>query len=237
MKRRKKQKESRFKTATGSRPSKPRIIEIGLKDVVTYIKRVEEQVTPLIEAHRLSPADGFFLLAQRVRILITGEPYPSAKSITAIANDIKVIWQAGLYTPAPSFPYSLDTILEDEKKVLATKREYSQLFLPFSSKENDISVGMAEIAAGIVMHPETHLWQIWMIVGAPCIFIGAYHDPDSAQHYLGLVLDAMRKGVTKFEVEQLYEKIQANGEDVPKQIPFDMMRYLMDHLHLYKIRF
>ncbi len=237
MKKRKKQRESRFKNANSSRSSKSRIIEVELEDVVTYIRRAEEQVIPLIEAHKLSPTDGFFLLAQHVRVLITGEPYPSVKSVVAMAKDIKVLWQTGFYTPGLAYPYSFDATLEDEKRGLETKKDYSKHFQPFSSPGNDALHGVAELEGGIVMHPETHLWQIWMIVGGLCIFLGAYRDSSTAQYYLGLVLDAMRKGGTELDAKKLYEKISASGDDVPKQIPFDMMHYLMEHLHLFKMRF
>ncbi len=73
MKKRKSQKGRRFKATGFSRSSKRRIIEIEPKEAAVYVRRAEEYVISLIEAHTLPPADAFFLLAQQTQILITGE--------------------------------------------------------------------------------------------------------------------------------------------------------------------
>ena len=43
------------------------------------------------------------------------------------------------------------------------------------------ATGNRQVAAGIVKHPETQLWQIWAILDGPCVFLGAYADPVVAQ--------------------------------------------------------
>ena len=59
MKKRKSQKGRRFEATGFSRSSKRRIIEIEPKEAAVYVRRAEEYVIPLIEAHTLPPADAF----------------------------------------------------------------------------------------------------------------------------------------------------------------------------------
>ena len=111
--------------------------------------------------------------------------------------------------------------------------DYFQAFIP-SAKEQPR--GIEHVSGGIVKHPETNLWQIWTIVDGPCGYLGAYRDPKEAQrNFEEIVLLAIRGG-TEADCKALIEKTLSRGDGLPKQIPFDMMTYLMEHIHLYKIQ-
>jgi len=75
-----------------------------------------------------------------------------------------------------------------------------------------------------------------MILDGPCHFIGAYRDPLTAQRCLEEIIAKARRGGTDFESFSLYRKLTARGVGEPKQIPSDMMMYLLDHLHRYTIQ-
>jgi hypothetical protein len=81
------------------------------------------------------------------------------------------------------------------------------------------------VAGGIVQHPETNLWQIWMMIDGPCTFIAAYRDPVKAQSSLEAISSASRKGGAHAKIAALYRQVQADGE--PKQLLYEMMLYLI----------
>ena len=75
-----------------------------------------------------------------------------------------------------------------------------------------------------------------MLHDGPCAYFGAYHDPAVAQAGLAEIITSARKGATAAEVSVLYHKLMTQGDGEPQQIPMDMMVYLLDHLHLYRIQ-
>src|SRR5260370_12370477 len=87
----------------------------------------------------------------------------------------------------------------------------------------------------MVKHRETQLWEIWMILDGPCHYIGAYRDPATAQKSLEELIVKTRRGGTDAESYALYLKLNARGVGKPKQLPYDMMQYLLDHIDLYHI--
>jgi hypothetical protein len=94
---------------------------------------------------------------------------------------------------------------------------------------------LGKVTGGIVKHPETNLWQIWMMLEGPCQFLGAYKDANIAQKHLETIVEVTRKGGTMKDAERLYTKIISGGDEMPRQISFDMMLYLLDHQQLYTI--
>jgi hypothetical protein len=95
--------------------------------------------------------------------------------------------------------------------------------------------GLGDVAAGIVKHPKTHLWQIWVMHDGPCAYFGAYHDPAAAQAGLEEIITLARKGATAADISTLYHQLMTQGDGEPQQLPMDMMVYLLDHLDRYRI--
>jgi hypothetical protein len=91
------------------------------------------------------------------------------------------------------------------------------------------------VAGGIVKHPETILWQIWLMVDGPCTFIAAYRDPVHAQSNLETIIRASRRGGPEAKAEMLYKQIQSQADAEPRQLPYDMMVYLVEHLDRFRI--
>lgn len=235
MKKQKKRIHRRFKTTTHPRTSARRISELEPEEMVIYIHRAEKHVIALIKENKLPPAVAFFLLAQYTQVLITGSNHHSVESAAAIVNNVRVLWQTGLYTPGSEYPYTLEETLADEQGGLDAKEDYAEFFRPFAPMGDNIPLGLGKVSGGIVKHPETNLWQIWMMLDGPCQFLGAYKDPDIAQKHLETIVEMTRKGGTMKDAEHLYTKIISGGDGTPKQISFDMMLYLLDHRQLYTI--
>ncbi len=95
--------------------------------------------------------------------------------------------------------------------------------------------GLGEVSGGIVKHPETNLWQIWMMFEGPCTFLGAYRNHEKAQSKLEDIINAIRRGKTFSEGEALYRQVQAESEGESRQLPYDMMVYLVEHLQRFAI--
>jgi len=153
-----------------------------------------------------------------------------------MANTTLQLWQAGYYTPGPEYPYTLEETLQDLQNGLKAKRDYAAFIQPFMPVKAEMPRGLGQVAGGVVKHPETQYWQIWMILDGPCHFIGAYRDPMTAQRCLEEIIAKARRGGTDFESFSLYRKLTARGVGEPKQIPYDMMKYLLEHLHRYTIQ-
>ena len=66
---------------------------------------------------------------------------------------------------------------------------------------NEPPRGFGQVAGGVVMHPETHLWQIWMMVDGSYTFFGAYRDPVKVQGHLEAIINANRRRDTDAERE------------------------------------
>ena len=236
MKKHKKQKHYRFKVATSQRPSQSRVVTMRPEDLVAHIQCAEKKVLPLIKEIQADPAAAYFLLAQRTYILTTGSNQLLETSAMNMANIVLSLWKDGIYVPSPGYPFTLEETLQDIQAGLKPTKDYADSFQDFIPLREEQSQGKGQIASGIVKHPETGLWQIWVIVNGPCSYLGAYHDPEEAQRHLQEVVQVARRGGSGAEIEALYEKTLSQGDGLPKQIPFDMMEYLIEHIHLYVIR-
>ncbi|MFL5625093.1 MAG: hypothetical protein ACJ788_05795 [Ktedonobacteraceae bacterium] len=225
-----------MKTNAHRHTSRPRIIEMEPEDLVVYVHRAEKEVLRIIKDMQLSPGAAQFLLAQYTQALVTGDPHFTLESVMKVANTILALWQAGFYTPSPAYPYTLEETLKEIQEGPKAKEDYARSFQPFTPTKKSTPRGLGKVATGIVKHPETHLWQIWMIVDGPCAYFGAYRDPAGAQAGLEELITASRRGATQTEGLALYQKLSTQGDGEPKQLPYDMMVYLIDHLHLYRIQ-
>jgi len=234
MKKRKKGRGS--KTWTIRPTSQPPIIEIEPEDLVTYVRHAEKVVLPIIKEWHLSPAAAQFLLAQQTQILVTGDPRFTIESGRNMANTVLALWEAGYYTPGPEYPYTLEETLQEIQGELHAKGDYAESFQAFTPTKTDVPRGLGVVYGGIVKHPETNLWQVWMIVDGPCRFLGGFCDPAKAQKTLEITVNVIRRGGIVKESEALYNQVRAQEDGKPKSIPFDMIVYLVEHLDRYTIK-
>jgi hypothetical protein len=75
-----------------------------------------------------------------------------------------------------------------------------------------------------------------MIVDGPCVSFGAYQDPVAAQRGLEALVHASRRGGSLTEGLGLSQRLLTEGDGEPKDLPFDMIVYLIDHRRLYDIQ-
>lgn len=234
----KKRKKGRhLKTWAIRSAAQPRTIEMELADLVPYILRAEKDVLPIIRERQLDPAASQFLLAQQTHTLVTGDPRFTIESGRNMANAVLALWEAGFYTPGPEYPYTLEETLQEVQEEPHAKADYADSFQPFTPTNTDVPHELGAVHGGIVKHPETNLWQVWMmLMDGPCTFIAAYGDPVKAQSALETIINASRRGGTAEESAALYKRVQAQADGKPKQLPFDMMVYLVEHLDRYRIK-
>ena len=206
------------------------------EDLVVFIRRAEKEVLPIIKKIKPSPAAAQFLLAQYTHILATGSNRLSQANAMHISSIVLSLWQNGLYTPTSEYPFTLGETLQEIQEGLKAKKDYSDYFRAFTPLKKDQPRGIGQVSGGIVKHPETNLWQIWMIVDGPCNYLGAYRDSAEAQRKLEEIIHAARRGGTEAEIKAFYKSVESHGDEHPKQISFDMMTYLIEHIHLYEIR-
>jgi hypothetical protein len=228
-------KKSRFKTKAQGARSKPRTVYMKPEDMIVYIRRAEKEALPTIKELEVSAGAAIFLVAQYAQVFISGKPHLTLESATSITNSVIALWQSGSYQPGPEYPFSLEETLLDLKNGMSSQKDYSASFQPFRPSQTSAPVGLGQIAGGIVQHPKTHLWQIWIMLDGPCEFLGAYRDPSTAQKNLEDVVNAVRQRKKPETALLLYQALMSMSESEPQQIPFDMMNYLMENVHQYSI--
>jgi hypothetical protein len=206
------------------------------EDLAVYIRRAEKQVLPIIKERQLGPGAAQFLLAQQTQVFVTGDPRLTVESGMAIANRVLELWQEGYYTPEPEYPFTLEETLLEIQTGPKAKGNYEACFQPFSPANSEKPYGICEVAGGIVQHPETKLWQIWMMMDGPATFIAAYRDPASAHRNLETIIRVSRKGGSEAKAALLYQRVQSQADGEPKQLPYDMMLYLIEHLDRFLIK-
>ncbi len=235
MSKRKKQKRFRMKSTVHHQPLTARIIEMELDDACAYVKQAEELVIPAINEYRLPPVPAFFLLAQYTHVLINGSPQLSVEGATAISRDVLALWLSGLYTPSPEYPFTLAETINDQQGDFLSIKDYFTFFQPYCPRNANAPQGLGKLSAGIVRHPETDLWQIWIKLEERCFQLAAYNDPNKAQDKLEELIVLSRKGCTEAEIKAEYKRLSTQGDGAPKQIPFDMILYLQEHIEDYTI--
>ncbi len=236
MKKQNKRKNIRFKATWSHHSSTRRLEEMKPEELVVSIHRAEKDVIPLIKEIQAGPVAAQFLLAQHTYVLVTGSNQLLETRAMNMASTVLSLWKDGFYVPSPDYPFTLAETLQDIQGGLKPTKNYAEYFQAFIPLKREQPQGIGQVFSGIVKHPETNLWQIWAIVDGPCGYLGAYRDPLEAQRNLEEIISAARKGATEAETRAHHEKALSRGDDLPKQIPFDMMEYLIEHLHLYKIQ-
>jgi hypothetical protein len=236
MKRRKKRRGRPFNPKVSQQAPKSRTIEMEPEELAIYVRLAEKKVLPIIKQKKLSPGTAQFLLAQYTQVLATGKNTLTTESAMAVSSAIMTLWEAGYYTPGPDYPYTLEETLQEIEEGLKAKGDYADAFQPFRPVEIVQPSGMGQVAGGIVKHPETDLWQIWMIVNGPLVYFGAYRNPIAAHSGLEELVHLSRRGGTQTEGIALYRKLLFQGDGEPRDLPFDMVVYLLDHRQLYDIK-
>jgi len=69
-----------------------------------------------------------------------------------------------------------------------------------------------------------------------CTFVAAYRDPAKAQSSLEIIINMSRRGGSVIENAVLYKRIREQADGELRQLPFDMMLYLIEHLDRYTIK-
>jgi len=236
MKRRKRKRSNPFPRKAFQHTPHPRTIEMEPEALAVYVRRAEQIVLPIIKELKPSPGAAQFLLAQYTQVLATGEHVLTPESAMAVSDAVLTLWESGYYTPGPDYPYTLEETLLEWEEGLVAKGDYADAFQPFTPVEAVPPSGIGQVAGGIVKHPETNLWQIWMIVDGPYVYFGAYQDSAAAHRGLEALVHASRRGGTLTEGLGLYQRLLTEGDGKPKDLPFDMMVYLIDHRRLYDIQ-
>ncbi len=206
------------------------------EDLAVYVRRAEKEVLPIIKDMHLGPGAAQFLLAQQTQVLVTGDPRLTVESGMAIATNVLALWQEGYYTPGPAYPYTLEETLKDIQEGPKAKANYEASFQPFTPANREKPRGIGEVAGGIVQHPQTKLWQIWMMIDGPCTFIAAYRDPVQAQRNLETIISVSRIRGSEAKAAVLYQRVRSQADGEPRQLPYDMMLYLVEHLDRYTIK-
>jgi hypothetical protein len=234
MKKRKKGRRLTFSTSHQS--SQHRSTEMEPEDLAVYVRRAEKQILPIIKERQLGSGAAQFLLTQQTQVLVTGDPRLTVESGMAIANRVLTLWQDGYYTPGPAYPYTLEETLQELQEGPKAKGNYEAFFQPFTPANNEKPRGIGEVAGGIVQHPETKLWQIWMMMDGPATFLAAYRDPAKAHRNLETIISVSRKGGSDAKAALLYQRVRSQADGEPKELPYDMMLYLVEHLNRFMIK-
>src|SRR6266480_1809435 len=177
MKKRERKTGRRYKATTKHQSFGRKPEELEPEELALYVWRAEKKVLPIIKELKPGPAAAQFLLAQQTRVLVTGDQRLTVESGMAIANAVLQLWQDGYYSPGTDYPYTLLETLQDLQESEKVNQDYTESFQPFTPMNEEPAHGNRQMAAGIVKHPETQLWQIWAIFDGPCVFWGAYVDP------------------------------------------------------------
>jgi len=230
MKRRKNKRRNSFNPRVSWQAPLPRTIEMEPEALAAYVRHAEQLVLPIIKELKPSPGAAQILLAQCTQMLATW----TTESALVLSNAVLELWEAGIYTPSPEYPFTFEETVQELEEGPRAKGDYADAFQPFTPVEAVPPRGVGQVAGGIVQHPETKLWQIWMIGKGPYAYFGAYQDAATAQSVLEVLIHTTRRGSTL--TEDLYHRLLSHGVGQPKNIPFDMMLYLNDHLHHYEIK-
>src|SRR6266849_6144156 len=236
MKKRRKNTGHRFKITAYRQPSRTAISEMEPEELAVYVRRAEKRALPTIKEMRLGPAAAQLLLAQHAQVLATGDPRLTAESITSVANQVLTLWQAGYYTPGPDYPFTFEETLQELREGVKIKEDYTAYFQAYTPVGKEVPRGIGEISGGIVKHPETNLWQIWMMDDGPWEFLAAYRDPGKAQRNLEAIISAARRGGTMTTAKALYRQLQSQADGATKELPYEMLLYLAEHHERFTIK-
>jgi len=235
-----KKKRNRFKMTASSHTARQDSTTVSreeIEEVIQMLRRAEKQVIPKIQEMHLPPNVALFLLTEQMYVLLTGESsIPNDYSGRNVLTNVLTLWKLGLYAPSPEYPYTLEETRASLQQELKAQHEYAEYFQPFIPSKQEKPFGFGQLVTGLVKHPETHLWQVWvMIEDGPCLQVAAFNDPLKAKSINEELLRLARQGVADSDFKLLYQKISRQGDGIPRQIPADMLLYLNEHIDSFVI--
>jgi hypothetical protein len=236
MKKRRKKTSHQFKITAYPHTSWEALLNLEPEKFAVYIRRAEKLALPTIMEKRLSPAAAQLVLSQHAQVLATSDSRMTDESMLAVSNHVLKLWQAGYYTPGPDYPFTFEETLQELREGAKPKEDYTASIQPYTPIGNDIPRSTREVAGGIVKHPETNLWQIWMMDDGPWESLGAYRDPGKAQHYLEVIINTIRQGTTITKGQALYRQLLSDADGEAKELPYDMLLYLAEHHERFMIK-
>lgn len=203
---------------------------------IAVLRQAENHVLPLIQEMQIEPGAALLILARWTQRYLNGHFPQSFESLVLIAERTLELWLTGHYIPDPAYPYTLQESAQALRNGPPPVPDYALWFRPFTPTAPSISCGLGEIACGLVKHPKTHLWQIWLNVNGPCAYLGAYRDATLAQQNLEVFIQTVRKcRFSCMEAIALAQQMHLQGHGEIQHIPYDMFTYLFGHLDRYVI--
>src|SRR5260370_5156475 len=149
----KRKKGRRFSLPTVLQVPEPRTVEMEPDSLVTCMHRAEAEVLPIIKDMQLRPAAAAFLLAQRTKAHVRGDPRLIPELAMLYANTVLALWQAGIYNPSQKYPYTFEETLQEIEEDVQGWAEY---FQPFIATQEQALYDFGQAAEEIVRSPETH---------------------------------------------------------------------------------
>jgi hypothetical protein len=236
MKKRKKKIGRHFKITAQQHSSWEALLDLEPEEFAVYVRRAEKLALPTIKEKRLSPAAAQLVLSQHAQVLATGDSHMTDESMLAVSNHVLKLWQEGYYTPGPDYPFTFEETLRELREGAKPRDDYTAYIQPYTPIGKDIPRTTMIVAGGIVKHPDTNLWQIWMMDDGPWDTLGAYQDPGNAQRNLEIIINTIRQGTTIRKGLALYRKLLSEADGEAKQLPYDMLLYLAEHQERFMIR-
>jgi hypothetical protein len=236
MKRRKKKTGFRFKITSHQPSSNKALVDLEPEEFAVYVRRAEKKALPTIKEMRLGPGSAVVLLAQHAQIFATGDTRITEESMVSVTNRVLSLWQDGYYTPSPEYPFTFEEALRELTEGVKAMENYTGAFQAYTPLGENISCGIREISGGIVKHPETNLWQIWIMDDGPCTFIAAYHEPGKAQRNLEILINTIRHKAMMTTPKDLYQQLQSQADGQTQQLPYEMILYLIEHQENFTIK-
>lgn len=236
MKRRKKKTSHHFKITAFQPSSNKALVDLEPEEFAVYVRQAEKKALPTIKEMRLGPGSALVLLAQQTQLLATGDLRFTEESMLSVTNQVLSVWQDGYYTPCPDYPFTFEEALQDLNEGGKAKEDYFDAFQAFTPLGEDIPRGIREISGGIVKHPETNLWQIWLMDDGPCTFLAAFGDLGKAQRNLEKLINTIRDRAAMTTLKALYQQLQSQADGQTQQLPYDMILYLIEHQERFTIK-
>jgi hypothetical protein len=236
MKKRRKKASHLFKITALRQTSRIAFVDLEPEEFAVYVRHAEKDALPTIKEMRLGPGAAEVLLAQHAKVLATGDSRFTDEGITAVASQVLALWLDGYYTPGPDYPFTLEETLQELLKGVKAKEDFTDSFQAYTPLGKDVPRGIRKISGGIVKHPETNMWQIWIMDDGSWEFLAAYRDSAKAQGNLEVLINEVRRGGTMTSAIALYQQLQSQADGETQQLPYEMMLYLIEHHERFTIK-
>ena len=212
MKKRRKKSGHLFKVTAIRQTPSTALGDLEPEEFAVYVRRAEKKAIPTIKETRMSPGPALVLLAQHAQLLATGESSFTEESMVSVTNQVLSLWRDGYYTPGPDYPFTFEEAFQELTEGIKPTKDYADSFQAYTPLGEDIPYDIREISGGIVKHPETNLWQIWLMDEGPCTILAAYRDPGKAQRNLETLINTIRHKPMTTTSKDLYQQLQSHAD-------------------------